>query len=135
MPHIWVEYSANLDGDVDIEKMLDNVHAAAVATGVFPVGGARTRGVRVEQYRVADGHRDNGFVHVVLRIGHGRDADTKKAATQAVFASLCAFLRPVYDRRALAISLEMQELDPVLNLKLNNLHEYVARRRKQGVSA
>jgi 5-carboxymethyl-2-hydroxymuconate isomerase len=135
MPHIWVEYSANLDDDVVIDKLLDSVHEAAIATGVFPIGGARTRAVRVEQYRIADGHRDNGFVHVVLRIGHGRDAATKKAATEAVFAAVCAFLRPVYDRRPLGISLEMQELDPVLNLKLNNLHEYVAQRRKQGVSA
>jgi 5-carboxymethyl-2-hydroxymuconate isomerase len=135
MPHIWVEYSANLDDDVVIDKLLDGVHAAAIATGVFPIGGARTRAVRVEQYRIADGHRDNAFVHVVLRIGHGRDAATKKAATEAVFTAVCAFLRPVYDRRPLGISLEMQELDPVLNLKLNNLHEYVAQRRKQGVSA
>jgi 5-carboxymethyl-2-hydroxymuconate isomerase len=52
-----------------------------------------------------------------------------------VFAAVCAFLRPIYDRRPFGISLEMQELDPVLNLKLNNLHEYVAQRRKQGVSA
>lgn len=135
MPHIWVEYSANLDGDVVVDDLLGHVHAAAIATGVFPVGGARTRGVRVDEYKIADGHRDNAFVHVVLRIGHGRDPATKKAAADAVFAAVCAFLRPVFERRPLGISLEMQELDPVLNLKLNNLHEYVAQRRKAGVSA
>jgi 5-carboxymethyl-2-hydroxymuconate isomerase len=135
MPHIWVEYSANLDAVVAIDRLLDSVHETALATGVFPVGGTRTRGVRVEKYRIADGHPDNGFVHVVLRIGHGRDAATKKRAAEAVFATVCEFLSGVMEKRPLGISLELQELDPILNFKLNNIHDYVARRAKQGATA
>jgi 5-carboxymethyl-2-hydroxymuconate isomerase len=31
---------------------------------------------------IADGHKDNAFVAVTVRIGHGRDAETRKRAGQ-----------------------------------------------------
>ena len=34
----------------------------------------------------------------------------------------------MYERMPLGISLEMQEIDPVLTCKRNNLHDYVKRR-------
>jgi 5-carboxymethyl-2-hydroxymuconate isomerase len=34
----------------------------------------------------------------------------------------------VFEKAPIGISLNMQELDPVLNFKQNNLHEYVKRR-------
>ena len=50
-----------------------------------------------------------------LRIGHGRDLDTRKRAAQTVFDGLCSHLQPVFARSPLAISLELQEIDPVLS--------------------
>jgi 5-carboxymethyl-2-hydroxymuconate isomerase len=126
MPHVIVEYSANLVGAVEIRPLLQALHEAAIKTGVFPAGGVRTRAERRDEYIVADGRPEAAFVHVMLRIGAGRDAPTKKRAADSVFAVLCDHLKPVQDTRPLAISLEVQELDPVLNLKKNNLHAYLA---------
>ena len=39
MAHIVIEYSANLRGQLDLPGFLRSVHAAALATGVFPIGG------------------------------------------------------------------------------------------------
>jgi 5-carboxymethyl-2-hydroxymuconate isomerase len=83
----------------------------------------RTRVARRDVYRVADGHPDNGFVHVVVNIGHGRDIDTRKRMAETLFKTLNAFLDPVYARSPLAISLEVREIDPVLTFKRNNIHE------------
>ncbi|KAG1256918.1 hypothetical protein G6F68_009553 [Rhizopus microsporus] len=56
------------------------VQDAAVGDGtLFPLAGARTRALRVDDCLIVDGHPDNAFVHVVLRIGHGR-SDTQKTA-------------------------------------------------------
>lgn len=129
MPHLIVEYSANLRGHVDVQRLVDALHQSALSTGVFPLGGTRTRAVERSIYRIADGHPDNGFVHVTMRIGHGRDLETRKRAGQAVFDALCAQLAPVFEKRPLGISFEVQELDPVLNFKHNNLHEYVKARQ------
>jgi 5-carboxymethyl-2-hydroxymuconate isomerase len=126
MPHVIVEYSANLVGAVEIKALLQALHEAALKTGVFPAGGIRTRAERRDEYIVGDGRPDAAFVHVMLRIGAGRDAATKKRAADSVFSVLCDHLKPTQEKRPLAISLEVQELDPVLNLKKNNLHAYLA---------
>lgn len=128
MPHAIVEYSANLDHDIDIDGLLDTVHQAALDTGVFPIGGLRTRAARRARYHIADGHQNNRFVHVTLKIGHGRSLETKKRAGQHVFDAVCAFLQSVFDTYPLAISFEVVEIDPDLNFKHNNLHRYVKQR-------
>lgn len=134
MPHIVVEYSSNIGDRVDLDRLIERLHETAIATGVFPIGGARTRAAERTRYRIADGHPDNGFVHVTLRIGHGRDAETKRGAAQAVFDALCDELAELFERAPLGISFELQELDPVLNFKKNNLHDYVKARAADGTA-
>lgn len=128
MAHIVIEYSANLRGQFDLDGFLKAVHEAALATGVFPIGGIRTRAYEAQHYVIADAHPDNSFVHISLRVGHGRDVDTRKRACEAIFDVACRQLAPVFERLPLGIALEMQEIDPVLTFKKNNLHDYVKQR-------
>ena len=128
MPHVVVEFSANLRARADVPRLLHVLHHAAIATGVFPRGGTRTRAEERTEYLIADAHPDNAFVHVMLRIGHGRDLDTRRRAAQRVFDALCAELAPAFDAGPLAISFEVQEIDPDLSFKHNNLHRYVEAR-------
>jgi 5-carboxymethyl-2-hydroxymuconate isomerase len=129
MPHIIIECSANVRERTDLATLVECVHETALATGVFPIGGTRTRVEERTDYRIADGDPANAFVHVVMRIGHGRDEATKRAAAEAVFATVCDVLQPAFDAGPLGISLELQEIDPVLSFKKNNLHDYVQARR------
>ena len=131
MAHIVIEYSANLRGQFDLDGFLRAVHGAALATGVFPIGGIRTRAYEAQHYVIADANPDNAFVHISLRVGHGRDVDTRKRACEAVFAVACQQLGAVFERLPLGIALEMLEIDPVLTFKKNNLHEYVKQREAQ----
>ena len=55
MPHFTIEYSANLDGRVDMGAVVELVRKAAVETGIFPLGGIRVRAIRCEHYAIADG--------------------------------------------------------------------------------
>lgn len=131
MAHIVIEYSANLHGQLDFPGFLRAVHEAALATGVFPIGGIRTRAYEAQHYVIADAHPDNAFVHISLRVGHGRDLDTRQRACEAIFAAAVEQLAGLYERLPLGIALEMQEIDPALSFKKNNLHEYVKRRAAQ----
>lgn len=132
MAHIVVEYSAGLRDRLDLAAFLAEVHQAALATGVFPIGGIRTRAYEAEHYVIADGHRDNAFVHLSVKVGHGRDLETRKRACETIFNAACRHLAPLLEELPLGISLEMQEIDPVLTYKKNNLHEYVKRRQSGG---
>ena len=126
MPHLIVEYSSNLDPHLDLAGLTQRLHRAAIDTGVFPLGGARTRAVRRDHYVVADGDPANGFVHLVARIGHGRSKEVKKRAGDALFSALCGHLESLYQSSPLAISFEIQEIDPDFSYKRNNLHERLA---------
>ncbi len=134
MAHIVIEYSAGLRARLDLPGFLAAVHTAALATGVFPIGGIRTRAYEAQHYVIADGHADNAFVHISVKVGHGRDVDTRKRACEAIFAVVCAQLRDLYERQPLGISLEMQEIDPLLTFKKNNLHEYVKTRQSRAAA-
>ena len=129
MPHIWVEYSANLDAELDIPQTLKTVQDAAIGDGkAFPLAGARTRAVRVDGYLIADGHPDNAFIHVVIKVGHGRTLEERKALADRTFAALKELTAPIMARRPLGLSLQVDEADPVLNLKSSNYREYLAQR-------
>lgn len=130
MPHIWVEHSANLEGKLDLSLLLTGVHCSAVSTGMFAEGAIRTRLQSIDQYRIGDGHPDNAFVHVVIRIAAGRDAQTKKQIGESMFAELCRLLERQFDSMPLGLSLEVQELDATLNFKQNNLQDHIDRRTR-----
>ena len=124
MPHM-IEYSGK--PDLDTRALMRTVQDAAIGDGsLFPLAGARTRAVRIDDCLIVDGHPDNAFVHVLLRIGHGR-SDAQKSAlgerralTDAMAAQMAA--------RPLGLSLQIEEADPVLNYKLNNYRDYLKAR-------
>lgn len=124
MPHFTVEYTANLGDDARIPALLTAVNQALLAQGgVYPVGGIRSRAVRVTEYAIADEAADYAFVHGVLTIGTGRSAEVKKRTGDAVFAVIKEHYREVQARRYLALSFELAEFNEAGTWKANNLHE------------
>ena len=100
MPHFTIEYSANLDQRLDMTEVVEVVRRAAIETGIFPLGGIRVRAIRCEDYAIADGNPDLGFLDMVLRLGEGRDLATRKKAGEHVFNALSTHLDPVFKERA-----------------------------------
>lgn len=125
MPHFIAEYSSNLDKSVDFQDLFMQVNDFLGNTGVFPLGGIRSRAICLDQYRVADGKHDYAFVHMTLKVGSGRDLDTRQKVATELFVLIEQFFQPLKTQRLLAISFEMIELDPVLNFKSNNIHQFL----------
>jgi 5-carboxymethyl-2-hydroxymuconate isomerase len=67
MPHLNIEYSANLDDVLDIQALVDRIHDTALDTGIFPLGGVRTRAEARTHYRIANGDPDAGYIHMMVR--------------------------------------------------------------------
>jgi 5-carboxymethyl-2-hydroxymuconate isomerase len=123
MPHFTIEYSANLDGRVDMTAVVELVRNAAVQTGIFPLGGIRVRAIRCEHYAIADGRKNYGFLDMVLRLGEGRDLATRQKAGEHIFKALSAYLDPVFANTRFALSFDMQINDKETSWKRNNIHE------------
>ncbi|MEE9376131.1 MAG: hypothetical protein V3V04_07325 [Rhizobiaceae bacterium] len=121
MPHMIVEHSAELLASHDMQKLAQAMADAAVATGIFPLAGTRVRMHPVTICAVADGHPDNRFVAIIMRIGAGRDLPTQKRAGQAVFDVVCDTFAQEIERGYMAISLDIEVNNPELSLKKNGL--------------
>ena len=123
MPHITVEYTANLKPDADIPGLLARINAVMIAQGdAFPIGGIRSRAIELADYRIADGAADDAFVHVTVKIGAGRDESVKKAAFDALFAAIKTHFAALHARRYLALSMEIAEFSEAGTYKHNNIH-------------
>ena len=128
MPHQIIEYSANLDADMKIDELVAALHATAADIDALPVGGLRTRAVRRDHFKIADGHPDNTFINVTLRVAQGRTLEIRQDAGERLFAALCDFIAPIFDRRPMALSCEIQEISPETRWKQSNIRDYLARR-------
>lgn len=128
MPHLVLQYSKNLDETIRRQGLIERLHACALETGVFPLGGTRTRALCCDPCEIADGHPDNAFLDLQVRIGAGRDDATKRRVGEALLAALCASMRETAHWPALAISLEICEIDANFSWRQNTLHERVKER-------
>lgn len=123
MPHILVEYTDNLAGEAEIPGLLKKIAAKMVDSGgVFPIGGVRVKAQRFSEYVIADGNDDYAFVNVVASIGPGRDPAFKKKFFGELFEIIKGHFAVVHDRRYLALSLYVQEVDEDGSYRKNNIH-------------
>lgn len=123
MPHLNIEYSANLEEALDVQGLVDRIHETALATGIFPLGGVRTRAEPRKYYRIANGDPNAGYIHMIVRIGPGRDEATRRSAGERIFGALCDFTDELYRSRPLALSFELHEIPREMAWRKNNLHE------------
>jgi 5-oxopent-3-ene-1,2,5-tricarboxylate decarboxylase/2-hydroxyhepta-2,4-diene-1,7-dioate isomerase len=116
---------------MDVQALVDGLHETAMSIDGLPLGGLRTRAAKRDTYQIADCHPDNAFVHLILKLGHGRPEEKRREFGEAIFAALCELLEPVSSTSPLAISFEIQEIHPALTWKKNNLRDYMASRENK----
>ena len=121
MPHLIVEHSANLSESHDMLDLAQRLNDAIVATGIFPLAGVRIRMHQIETYSMADNHPDNAFVAVIMRIGAGRDLETRQRGGQVVFDLLCNTFADEIERGYVAISVDIEINDPDMTYKRNGV--------------
>jgi 5-carboxymethyl-2-hydroxymuconate isomerase len=86
MPHIIIEYPADRIGETQLPPLLDAVHTAVAASGLFETANIKTRAIALHHYRLADG--DGAFLHVQCRIHRGRSEVQRQGLGEAVLAAL-----------------------------------------------
>ena len=122
MPHFIAECTDNIREQADLPGLFAKVNEALAATGIFPIGGIRSRAHWLDTWQMADGKHDYAFVHMTLKIGAGRSLESRKAVGEMLFALIKAHFADLMASRYLALSFELDELHPTLNYKQNNVH-------------
>jgi 5-carboxymethyl-2-hydroxymuconate isomerase len=86
--HIVIEHSSNLRRQLNLPRFVEAIRQAALATGIFPLGGMRTRAYECAPYCSGGRHPDNTFVHLSINVGEGRDHATRRQACEEIFAAI-----------------------------------------------
>lgn len=125
MPHFIIEYSANLEPEVDVAGLCEVIRATAAGIDTFPTAGIRVRAFRADHCAIADGNAKHGFVDISIRLREGRPQDVKQAASTEVFEAARSYLAPIIARRSLALSLEMRDIDASLSPKTGSIRDHL----------
>jgi 5-carboxymethyl-2-hydroxymuconate isomerase len=127
MPHFVIEYSANLESDIDLRAIVDTVHKSAVDSGLFKIGGIRVRTLKHEIYKIADGNPEHAFLHVRANILEGRSVEDRERLGNTTIAAVDALLGQAHKKRGIALSVEVSEIDHNMSFKKNSLHGQLAK--------
>jgi 5-carboxymethyl-2-hydroxymuconate isomerase len=122
MPHFVIEYSANLEPDIDLRAIVDAVHKSAVDSGLFKIGGIRVRTLKHDIYKVADGDPENAFLHIRVAILEGRSVPDRERLGNSTIVAVDALLQNAHRKRGIALSVEVGEIDHNMSFKKNSLH-------------
>lgn len=123
MAHVIVEWTDNLEGEFEVRPLLTLIaqDMRDNADNVFPVGGIRVRGAKVQDYVIADGQdpRD-AFINVEVKMGTGRSPAFRKAYFDRLSARIIEHLGDLFERHPLAFSLYVAEVE---GWKHNSIHK------------
>ena len=119
MPHLTLEYTDNID--IDVQPLLARLHEEVVATGAINLKGIKSRAIKHSQYRIADGDSDYAFVHVGLLIREGRPIEVQKDATQRVMNVLKETFGHLFEKRKLSLSVDLKEMRDGIALTEHNI--------------
>lgn len=122
MPHFIVECTDNIRQPADLPQLFAVVNRYLADSGLFPLAGIRSRAHWIDCWQMADGQHDYAFVHMTLKIGHGRSLEQLMPVMTGLFALIKTHFAALMAERYLALSLAVEELHPQLNFKQNNVH-------------
>lgn len=130
MPHFIVECTDNIRQQAELPRLFSAVNSHLADCGLFPLAGIRSRAHWIDCWQMADGKLDYAFVHMTLKIGHGRSLAQLEPVMSSLFTLIKSHFAPLMAERYLALSLAVEELHPQLNFKQNNVHALFAQAEK-----
>lgn len=129
MPHLVLDHSPNLRDSGDFPTLCRQLAQTLVqwrdeaGQPVYPIGGTRVRAIAVDACCIGDGALpDAAYVHASFKVGAGRSEATLRATAAALFDVMRTHFAAEFERRPLALSLELAEFSEAGTLKHNNLH-------------
>ena len=128
MPHLVLLYTGNLDTETDMPGLCRRLADAMLTVRdetdaqVFPTGGTRVLAYPAAHWAVADGQRDYAFLYLNLRMGRGRSDGVKRLAGERLSAAAREHLAPLFERRLLGMTLQIDEGPEVFDAKHSTIH-------------
>ena len=126
MAYLTLQYSDNLEKHLHFEKICDSLRLVILDQKIFPKAGVRVRAYPISSYSIADGHSENAFIDMILRIGMGRSEDQKLKTGEMLMMELETNVEKLLKTGFLALALEIVEIDSKFSWKTNPIHKRIS---------
>lgn len=112
MPHCTVEYTNNIENQLNINEILQGINDSLIShDGVFSANGIRSRAIMLNDYKVGEGTGSDAFIHVTVQIAMGRSSETKEIVQNHLFGTLTRLVKEIDTDKKIALSLQLSELN------------------------
>src|SRR4051794_17720525 len=129
MPHVVIQYTANLEAQVDMPALCREIADTLIeqrdeeGRPLYPIGGTRVLAYAAESFAVGDSKGDYGFCYINIRIAAGRSDAKKKESGDAVLAKVQARFASAFEKKHVGVTLQIDESPgQVYDAKHSNLH-------------
>lgn len=128
MPHLVILYTPQIDAETDMSalcrKLADTMLTLKDEAGaaVFPVGGTRVLAYPAAHHATTDGSGDHAFCYLNVRMGRGRSAAVQQRCGEQLVATAREHFAPLLARRAIGLTLQVDEGPEVFDGRFGNLH-------------
>ena len=110
MPHLVLEYSANVECPPELSRLFGQLHDILAETGGIRRANCKSRARIAQPYLVGSGGEADAFVHLEIRFLEGRPAEVKQAIGEASLDLLQAWFQDPLQRLELQITVEIQDI-------------------------
>jgi 5-carboxymethyl-2-hydroxymuconate isomerase len=117
MPHLTLEYTANLRHRRPDAALLLGLHRVLESAPGVRIGNCKSRWREVEGWVVGDGRERSAFVHLDIRLLEGRPEAQRQAVGSAALELLKGHFLPAPDGVEIQITVEVLEIGKALYFK------------------
>ncbi|MFK8012025.1 MAG: 5-carboxymethyl-2-hydroxymuconate Delta-isomerase [Marinicellaceae bacterium] len=110
MPHLTLEYTQNLKVDHEFSDLLNKMHQCIASIGAIKIENFKSRVYRAENFFIATGDENNGFVHLDVRFLEGRSQDVKQKIGEQMNQLLVDWFQPLNKALKLQITVEINDI-------------------------
>lgn len=111
MPHVVLEYSANVVETVDHQALFGELHGAVLELQAFPQSDIKSRAMRCTDFYMGDGDPKGAFVHLRFSLLAGRDISVRQRLVQTCMRVLTAYFARSVAQLHCQITVELREMD------------------------
>ena len=126
MPHINIQYSQNLQPDIDIQHLCETVRQACLTIEAFPMAGIRCGQQLLIIMPLLMVIRHMGLLILLCACEKAESFEVRQAAIQDIFDVAKAFLGPSFETRSIALSAEIIDINAELSPKSGTIRAHLA---------
>lgn len=110
MPHLTLQYTENINQDIDFPDLFSKLHGILVDPGGIKIDNCKSRAIRLENYYIGRGEISNAFVHLDVQFLEGRSILLKKEIGNQMLDALKKYYKLSIAEFNLQITIEIRDI-------------------------